>query len=764
MYVGHRSEAVGGEERPPTAGDARILTVPEELTGVAPVALTGNEWVSLPDIDPATGACRSLGVLSEAARALIEFTGEGGGHPAPAASPGPLPAPAPASPPALLVPVVEVGGRPVPLRQGRIVYMGDWIPQWLAVTGNGWILQVTWLAPTGQRGWAVKLRLLLPPGAGFTPGATTVLTHPAPGVPVPEGVRVGLRVRPGTVYRTIYRRRPLPGPHGWFFDPWTRSQVWEVSAGLPVAALALRTAGGEEPVPGPEPGTVTFWSPPGQGDLVVYGGVAPEADGAATTAVHLARVGFPALHAFTLMELHRRDPLGGAAAQGEWPDDTGTGGSDPGGGTAAGEDRPAARGLERLVREGVLAPRLARTLAQRIRQNLWFCLFFAHGRTLDGNRWVHLTSRSPRYYVSGAHWTRDSLLWAFPAVLAADPALARELLVAAFARYTRHPGEHSQYLDGTVLYPGWELDQAAAWPLTLARYLRATGDATILDEPAVRRGLAAALAAAEDQRDPATGLVRTFLLPSDDPAQRPFVTYDNALYAQALAELAGALRELGRTGSPRGSRPGPGAGAAAPAGMAGSGEARRGYRPGASLDPAWLEETAARTRRAVLTHCVVPGPWGPQFAWAVDGPPDPRPVLYDEPPGTLELLGPYGFATPRPGDPVDPGPVYANTVRWIYSAHNPYGPPPGRFSTPTCPHARHPWLLSVAAGLLAGRQEYLRLLAEAPLDSGFACETFDARTGEVRTGPAFATCAGFVAWAALECLRRAAAEAAARAR
>ncbi|MFS8582256.1 MAG: flagellar assembly protein FliW, partial [Limnochordales bacterium] len=33
------------------------------------------------------------------------------------------------------------------------------------------------------------------------------------------------------------------------------------------------------------------------------------------------------------------------------------------------------------------------------------------------------------------------------AVLELDRALARDLLVTAFDRYTRHPGEHSQYLD-----------------------------------------------------------------------------------------------------------------------------------------------------------------------------------------------------------------------------------------------------------------------------------------------------------------------------
>ena len=40
-----------------------------------------------------------------------------------------------------------------------------------------------------------------------------------------------------------------------------------------------------------------------------------------------------------------------------------------------------------------------------------------------------MTSRSPRYYVSAAYWDRDSLLWAFPAILTVDAAYAREIFL-----------------------------------------------------------------------------------------------------------------------------------------------------------------------------------------------------------------------------------------------------------------------------------------------------------------------------------------------
>ncbi|MGQ9780484.1 MAG: hypothetical protein ACUVRM_11545 [Bacillota bacterium] len=47
----------------------------------------------------------------------------------------------------------------------------------------------------------------------------------------------------------------------------------------------------------------------------------------------------------------------------------------------------------------------------------------------------------------------------------------------------------------------------------------------------------------------------------------------------------------------------------------------------------------------------------------------------------------------------------------------------------------------------SGRVERaVRLLASAPMDSGLACESIDAETGTVKTGAAFASAAGFLAY------------------
>ena len=77
----------------------------------------------------------------------------------------------------------------------------------------------------------------------------------------------------------------------------------------------------------------------------------------------------------------------------------------------------------------------------------------ASGRTIDTEELCMMTSRSPRYYVSAAYWDRDSLLWAFPAIVEADGNYARELLLSIFQRQGRNFGIHSRYIDGTVLEP-----------------------------------------------------------------------------------------------------------------------------------------------------------------------------------------------------------------------------------------------------------------------------------------------------------------------
>jgi len=458
---------------------------------------------------------------------------------------------------------------------------------------------------------------------------------------------------------TLFRGRRLPVVATARQDPWTHSLGMEALAGLPVAAWAVHTVPEVEGPPaqrtdGPVALRLVREFSVGRGDravLAFYVGVGAEEDGARATAVDLRRHGWEGLLDRSRAWLRPR--------------------------LAGGADR----------------------LAALYTGNLLFNRFFSCGRTIDTEELVWVTSRSPRYYVSAAFWSRDAFLWSLPGLLLADPGIAREAVVYAFRTQWRNAGMHAQYLDGAIIYPGFELDELAAFPIGLAAYLTATGDASILDERGIRdavldypRRLAL--------RRGACGLYETFLDPSDDPVRHPYLTYDNVLAWRGLLDVAGIFARMERDDD---------AGAA--------------------------RSNAAALEEAVRMHCVVRGPTGPMYAWAVDG--QGAFQLYDDPPGSLLLLPYYGFC--RADDP-----AYVNTVQWIHSSANPWYVS-GRFPSPVSAHAPDPWPMAVVNGLLAGRSEGLQWLRDAEMDGGIACETVEAGTGRVKTGGAFATFAGLLA-------------------
>ena len=328
--------------------------------------------------------------------------------------------------------------------------------------------------------------------------------------------------------------------------------------------------------------------------------------------------------------------------------------------------------------------------------NLFFCLFYSAGITLDTEELVLVTSRSPRYYVSAAYWDRDSLLWSFPTVVDADPALARRMLDYVFGRQRRNLGVHSRYIDGTVLEPGFELDELMAPVLALERYVGATGDRDCLEDNAIRSGLTDILRTLRTKRHRSIALYETFLQPTDDVRSYPYLTYDNVLVWKALRALSSLYPET--------------------------------YGD--------LAGEAEELRRSILEHCVVQGPNGPYYAWSTDL--EGHTDVYDEPPGSLLLLPYLGFCAPD-------DPAYQNTVRQIRAPEYPYSFAGCAFAEIGCAHAPHPWMLSVANSLLSGEAERsLDLLRRAVMDNGIVCESIDEHTGRSATGDAFATCAGFV--------------------
>lgn len=351
------------------------------------------------------------------------------------------------------------------------------------------------------------------------------------------------------------------------------------------------------------------------------------------------------------------------------------------------------------------------SLDRILNRNMFFNLFFATGITLDTEELVLTTSRSPRYYVSAAYWDRDSLLWSFPSVLMADPEYARKMLMYVFTRQIKNIGMHSRYIDGTLLEPGFELDELCAPAIALYNYVKVTGDRDILRDSYVESGVGYMLARLDTKKHANVDLYETFLQPTDDERVYPYITYDNVLVWRMLTNLSELYKDIWK-----------------------------------QERIVQLQIAADAVKDAVYEHCVKTYNGKEIFVWSADlaGNWD----VYDEPPGSLQLLPFYGFC------PADTK-IYMNTVDVIRCPDYPYSFSSCNIAEIGCTHAPHPWVLSIANGLLCGRTYIGReILLKANMDNGIACESVDENTGESTSGDAFATCAGFLAYSIYHSFRR----------
>lgn len=601
-----------------------LTTFAPQLPTAPNLCPTGNLHVALPEIDRADGRVLSLGVvLSSCAGVLTAHGGADG----------------------LARPTLTVGGV---LQEPELTWerCAAWLPRLHATASTG-ELEGCYVAPEGERGVVLRLHY----------------RHQGPAAPV----ELAWRGSWASTSVEHLRSKPVEGSVVARDDAWTGSRVVSLSSGLPLLALAWR-AGPDTTIE--DDGSGRGWVARRSavlrtGDelaVEAYLGVAPEADGACTTALHLRRRGFDALWDDTLDWLREH----------------------------------------RLPVDG---PR-----GERLNTNLFFNWFYAQADCLDDGRPVLLTSRSPHYYVCAAFWSRDAYLWTFPALLLVDTARARRALTATLQAGGVRLPDHALYLNGTPLYPGFELDQAAAPILAVHRYVTATGDWSLLAEPGVLPTLLAVAERAEQWRHPVWALYATFLLPTDDPTDFPYVTTCNALLASAFEALADLL--------------------------SGAAERTLAAVPQAP-SPDLLRRRAARIRVAVLDHLVVDGPAGALLAWACDA--EGRTELRDEPPLSLRTLPFWGLG--RWDDP-----VHAATRRWL-DGHS-Y---PGRYGGAGSPHFPFPSGFDLANRMLdqtTTSPDPLQEFADTPMDQGLACESWDADTGVVATGAAMASMAGLLVWCA----------------
>lgn len=583
---------------------------------------TGNQMISLPQIEQSTAGIQDITFLHMGYKGLIDIRGDENEP--------------------LIRPFIQIGGEEISFRSLSWSRLENWIPSFSLRAGelalNGVIL-----APIEERGFLIRLE---------------VANHSSETVEF----AYGLCGRWASSLHCVNEDKELNGEKYCYKSKWNDSVVFEMRCGAPMFAFApMADQECKSAFQQSDKGIdyrltrSEMLSPEQSCVLTVYWGFGFEEVAAATSAKEMLRHGYND-------ELNRTI---------RWL---------------------AARSLKFKDEK----------LTRLYNTNLFFCIFFSTGITLDTEELVLVTSRSPRYYVSAAYWDRDSLLWSFPAVLDADHGLARDMLLYIFSRQRKNFGIHSRYIDGTVLEPGFELDELMAPVLALERYADRTDDRTILEESNVKAGISEILHKLSQHRHTDTALYDTFLQPTDDEYVYRYLTYDNILVWKALRAIARLYPD---------------------------------YKE--------LEQTAEEMKAAIARHCIKEQNGKRFFAWSVDL--EGHYDIYDEPPGSLQILPYLGFCSPEDE-------VYRNTVEMIRSPEYRYSFAASKFAEIGCPHAPHPWILSVANSLLCGRSAHCaEFLHSVIMDDFIACESVDEITGVCTTGAAFATCAGFLCHAMKEC-------------
>jgi len=543
---------------------------------------------------------------------------------------------------AFLEPSVLVDGHRLDLHGAKWTLAGHWVPEMTLERPEG-TLRCQYLAPPARRGFAVRLQFTARAGAGVQLalevnwGKTHQVSDSFHAV---EGVRrAGIHPGPpATAYLGFRALWPLFG-----FGLHARDAEWKVfSGGVPLSASRTELEASRNEALVCRAARFAALQAGESLDLVLFVGLGLEAYGGIAGAEDLAQHGWDHLYRSTLSWLTERTVSCRGAAEGH---------------------------------------------ARRLNLNALYNYFFSTGVTLDSERMVVTSSRSPRYDLTASYTDRDACLLSFPGLLMIDPAQARRVLEYSLGVQVRNVGSFRRYLDGIPLEPGLALDAVAAPLRALWMYVDLTGDHTILFDRHIQEGVNRVLDVLDQRQHHSAALYHTRKTPAGRIADPPYLTYSNALVWRALSDLADLYRRIR--------------------------DLEREHE---------TENWARDVRSAILEHCIMDGPFGPMFCFATDL--EGRSEPGDEPEGSLLLL-PY-LELCRP----DFGP-YLNTVRWIREGRN-------AEKDGCC-------LLDLANEVLIGNRPALEELSRAQLDDGIACHRLDG-SGKPQGGMAWAAGAGYLAY------------------
>lgn len=610
--------------------------------------ITGNHYLTFSRIARSSGAVHSINVLHRGLLGLAEWSAER--------------APTPAGEP-LLEPFCEIDGARVVLPPLRWERLDRWIPTFRCELADGLSLTCTLCAPGGfdplVRGGLIQLELHCHSGGE-------------------RAVTVGLDGCWRWTQRCVRSSRPLAGEPALVRGADPGGLALEAAGRVALAIVASGRASyllGEDGAPLAEvdagrelrtrPGEAlrfrvarTLTVRPGRrSSAQFFLGVAPERDGALATAAYLAGRG-----ASDLLRLARLD-------------------------------------LARIVRAGRETPVLA-----MLNRNLVFSHYCAVARALDDDRIYPIASRIPMHGETAVFDEIQALLWTVPAITRVDPYLGREVLIRTFEGFSDRPGLRQRYVDGGILAPGFSLGRLCAYGIAVDRFAQDTNDATVIDEPLVQDVLRELDENLWSRLHPQVFLGATEVLASGEPADYPYVAWDNVL----LWRFCRALGQI--------------------------------WRGDASEPPARLNQAEDEIEAAFWQRCTAEIEGLPVIAYASDL--EGQVAIYDDPAGSLRMLPFLGFCA-------EDDPIWSNTMDLLrskayplYHGDRPFPGGAGR-SAPDVPG-----LATLCADLLTPRRDAaLALLRKLRLDGGVACTGYDPETGATAAGPYDAALAGFLAWA-----------------
>ncbi|HEY6219798.1 MAG TPA: hypothetical protein VIV65_07050, partial [Gemmatimonadaceae bacterium] len=204
------------------------------------------------------------------------------------------------------------------------------------------------------------------------------------------------------------------------------------------------------------------------------------------------------------------------------------------------------RDLLTLTREGLRDLQQStgnETVDRLINRNLLFAYFFGAGRALDDAHYYAVRTRAPWHSAGMTVRDWEALMWTLPALQLADPPLAREVLLRICELHGYAPGRGTNYLDGTLFAPGFNLESVAAYALAIDRYIREVDDDRLVDDPVIAETLYLVGEDLERRRDDRVPLFSTDVTVGGEPASMPYTVHGNAAVAQAFDVLRRTLDE-----------------------------------------------------------------------------------------------------------------------------------------------------------------------------------------------------------------------------